>query len=50
MTYRVVVQPQAERDIQTRALWILEQSQSWARALRWARTDQGGQEPNQDFV
>jgi plasmid stabilization system protein ParE len=38
MTYRVVVQPRAERDIQLAAHWILGQSGSRATAVRWART------------
>jgi plasmid stabilization system protein ParE len=37
MTYHVVIQPRAERDIRTSALWILGQSGSGATALRWAR-------------
>ena len=37
MSYRVILQPQAERDIRTRAHWILGQSGSAARALRWTR-------------
>ncbi len=37
MTYRVAVQPRAERDIRTVALGILGQSRSKAAALRWAR-------------
>ena len=37
MTYHVVIQPRAERDIRTAALWILGQSGSRATALRWAR-------------
>ncbi len=37
MTYRILVQPQAQRDIQEAARWILEQSKSPATALRWAR-------------
>jgi hypothetical protein len=37
MTYQVVIQPRAERDIRTAALWILGQSRSRATALRWAR-------------
>jgi plasmid stabilization system protein ParE len=38
MTYRVIVQPRAERDIQTQAAWILGQSRSLAKALRWVRS------------
>ncbi|MGO9468013.1 MAG: hypothetical protein ACLQIB_05620 [Isosphaeraceae bacterium] len=37
MTYHVVVQPRAERDIQAATLWILGQSGSRPTALRWAR-------------
>ncbi len=37
MTYSVVVQPRAERDIHVAALWILGQSGSLATARRWAR-------------
>jgi plasmid stabilization system protein ParE len=37
MTYDVVVQPCAERDIRTAALWILGQSRSRTTALRWVR-------------
>jgi plasmid stabilization system protein ParE len=37
MTYRVVIQPRAERDIRTAALGILGRSGSRATALRWAR-------------
>ena len=37
MTYHVVVQPRAERDIHLAAHWILGQSGSPATALRWAR-------------
>ena len=37
MTYHVVIQPRAERDIQLAARWILGQSGSPATALRWAR-------------
>jgi plasmid stabilization system protein ParE len=37
MTYHVTIQPRAERDIRTAALWILGQSGSRAMALRWAR-------------
>ena len=36
MTYQVVIQHRAERDIRTAALWILGQSGSRATALRWA--------------
>ena len=37
MTYHVLIQPRAERDIRTIALGILGQSRSKATALRWAR-------------
>src|SRR5262245_29922558 len=37
MTYHVVIQPQAEREIRAAALWILGQSRSRTTALRWAR-------------
>src|SRR5437870_2894555 len=37
MTYHVIIQPRAERDIQVSAHWILGQSGSLATALRWAR-------------
>lgn len=37
MTYRVILQPQAERDVRTTARWIVERSRSEARALRWFR-------------
>lgn len=37
MTYRVILQPRAERDIQAAARWILEQSKSPPTALRWVR-------------
>jgi plasmid stabilization system protein ParE len=37
MTYQVVIQPRAEGDIRTAALWILGRSGSRATALRWAR-------------
>lgn len=38
MTYRVIIQPRAEQDIQQAALYILEQSKSPATAQRWARS------------
>jgi plasmid stabilization system protein ParE len=38
MTYHVLVQPRAERDIQIAARWILGQSGSPVTAMRWART------------
>ena len=38
MTHRIVIQPRAERDIRTAALWILGQSGSRATALRWTRS------------
>ncbi|HWT80711.1 MAG TPA: type II toxin-antitoxin system RelE/ParE family toxin [Candidatus Methylomirabilis sp.] len=37
MTFRVVIQPRAERDIWAAAQWIEDQSASSAKALRWAR-------------
>jgi len=37
MTYHVVIQPRAERDIRTAALGILGRSRSRATAVRWAR-------------
>lgn len=37
MTFRVIVQPRAEQDIQAAAGWILDQSQSPAVALRWVQ-------------
>jgi plasmid stabilization system protein ParE len=37
MTYDVVIQPRAERDIQLAAYWILGQSASAATAIRWVR-------------
>jgi plasmid stabilization system protein ParE len=37
MTFRVVIQPRAQRDIWAAARWIEEQSASPAKALRWAR-------------
>ncbi len=37
MTYRILVQPCAERDINSAALWILGQPRSQATAVRWAR-------------
>ena len=38
MTFRVVIQPRAERDIWAAAQWIEDQSASAAKALRWARS------------
>ena len=38
MTYRVIVQPRAERDIQAAAQWIEEQSKFATKALRWVRS------------
>jgi plasmid stabilization system protein ParE len=38
VTYRVIVQPRAERDIQGAALWIRAESKSSTIALRWIRT------------
>jgi hypothetical protein len=37
MTYRVIIQPRAERDIWATAQWIEAQSKSWSKALRWVR-------------
>jgi plasmid stabilization system protein ParE len=37
MTYRVILQPRAERDIQAQAAWLLERARSPAAALRWVR-------------
>jgi plasmid stabilization system protein ParE len=37
MTYQVIIQPVAERDIWAAAGWIAEQSKSTAKALRWLR-------------
>lgn len=37
MTYRVLIQPRAEREIRAAAGWIREQSKSPAAALEWAR-------------
>jgi plasmid stabilization system protein ParE len=37
MTYRVIIQPGAEREIKAQAEWIIEQSRSSSRALRWVR-------------
>jgi plasmid stabilization system protein ParE len=38
MTYDVVIQPEAERDIRTSAHWIFERAASSAPALRWVRS------------
>jgi plasmid stabilization system protein ParE len=38
MTYRVIIQPRAERDIWAAAQWIEDQSKSSAKALRWVRS------------
>jgi plasmid stabilization system protein ParE len=38
MTYRVILQPRAERDIWAAAQWIQEQSKSPSKAVRWARS------------
>jgi plasmid stabilization system protein ParE len=37
MTYRVVLQPRAERDIRQQAFWLLSKSESPSVALRWSR-------------
>ena len=38
MTYHVVIQPKAERDIHDAAFWVLERSRSAVTALRWSRS------------
>lgn len=38
MTYQVILQPRAEREIREAALWIREQAKSPTPALRWARS------------
>jgi plasmid stabilization system protein ParE len=38
MTYRVIIQPVAERNIRQQVEWIVAQSNSPATALRWARS------------
>lgn len=38
MTFRVILQPRAERDIWAAAQWIEDQSKSPAKALRWVRS------------
>jgi plasmid stabilization system protein ParE len=38
MTFDVVVEPRAERDIRTAAIWILGQSTSRTIAVRWVRS------------
>jgi plasmid stabilization system protein ParE len=37
MTYRVILQPHAQREIWAAAHWLEEQSRSPAKALRWVR-------------
>jgi len=37
MTFRVVIQPGAERDIWAAAQWIEDQPEPSAKALRWVR-------------
>jgi plasmid stabilization system protein ParE len=37
MTYRIIMQPRAEHDIQAAAYWIVEQSRSPSTALRWVQ-------------
>jgi plasmid stabilization system protein ParE len=37
VTYRVILQPRAERDIQGAAYWIRDESKSLSIALRWIR-------------
>ncbi len=38
MTYRVILQPGAEREIRDQARWIVGRSKSPAAALRWVRS------------
>jgi plasmid stabilization system protein ParE len=38
MTYRVIIQPRAEREIQNAARWVFAESRSRATALRLVRT------------
>jgi plasmid stabilization system protein ParE len=38
MTYRVILQPRAEREIREAARWIFDQSKSEKTTLRWARS------------
>jgi plasmid stabilization system protein ParE len=38
MTYQVIIQPRAEREIREAALWIREQAKTPTPALRWARS------------
>jgi plasmid stabilization system protein ParE len=38
MTYRVIIQPRAQRDIGTAVQWIEDQSKSAAKALRWVHS------------
>jgi plasmid stabilization system protein ParE len=38
MTYQVILQPEAEREIRQQARWIVEQSNSPATALRWVNS------------
>jgi plasmid stabilization system protein ParE len=38
MTYGVILQPRAEREIQNAARWVFTESKSRATALRWLRT------------
>jgi plasmid stabilization system protein ParE len=38
MTFRVIIQPRAEHDIEVAAGWIVDQSGSAAVALRWVRS------------
>jgi plasmid stabilization system protein ParE len=37
MTYRVMIEPRAERDIENAARWVFQESKSRAAALRWVR-------------
>ena len=38
MTYRVIIQPRAEREIREAPHWVLEQSKSRVTTLRWVRS------------
>lgn len=38
MSYRVILQPRAERELLAAARWLEGQSQSTAKALRWVRS------------
>jgi plasmid stabilization system protein ParE len=41
MTFRVIIQPRAERDLWAAARWLDDQSKSPAKALRWIRSIRG---------